>query len=249
MIKKLCLVFFMGISLAVAGETTMPGDAEVLYKTALELFEARHLDKENAVKAKEIAEQILEKEPESVKAIVLVSRYYVFCGENMKTDDERRVTYEKGVEYAKKALKLNDKSADAHFYYAAGLGRCAQLKGIFNAIGSAGEIKKEFEVTLTLDPKHPIAKVALANYYYQVPGLFGGSTEKAIELLKESMVAHPNLTMAYVDLARVYKNQGKKKEAIELLEKVIENKTPALEANYHLYDKKDAEGLLKELSK
>ncbi|MFH1074364.1 MAG: TRAP transporter TatT component family protein [Candidatus Firestonebacteria bacterium] len=243
MLKVLSLVFLIGVTSVAAG------DLSVLYTRALELFEARHLDKENALKAKELALQIIEKEPENVNALILVSRYYLFSGENLTKEDDKREAYEKGVEYSKKALKTDEKNADAHFYYAASLGRCVQLKGVFNAIGSAGEIKKEFERTLELDPAHPLAKVALANYYYQVPGLFGGSTEKAIELLKESMETHPNLTMAYVDLARVYKNQGKRKEALELLEKVIENKSPSMAANYHLYDKRDAEELLKELSK
>ncbi len=241
--KYCSLILLIGISILRAEDTG------ALYTRALELFDARHLDKENAVKAKEIAAQIAEKEPGNVKALILLSRCHLFYGEGLKTEDEKRATYEKGAEFAKKALKLDEKSADAHFYYAAGLGRCAQLKGIFNAIGAAGEIKKEFERALELDPAHLIAKVALANYYYQVPGLFGGSTEKAIELLKESLEIRPNLTMAAVDLARIYKNQGKKKEAIMLLENVLETITPAIAANYYLYDKKEAEELLKDLKR
>ena len=241
MIKYIILVFLISVT-CLAAE-----DSGVLYTKALELFEIRHLDKTNADKAKEIAGEILVKEPENVNAIVLVSRYYLFSGEGLAKDDDKRAVYEKGVEYAKKALKLDDKNADAHFYYAASLGRCAQLKGLFNAMGSAGEIKKEFERTLELNPKHPIAKVALANYYYQVPGLFGGSTEKAIELLKEAIAEDPLVSMPYIDLAIIYRNQGKKKEAIELLNTVIDMKNPTLPANYYLYDKKDAEKLLKDL--
>ncbi len=243
MLKTFSLVSLLGITIVMAG------DSDLLYTRALELFDKRHLDKENALKAKELAWQIMEKEPGNVNALVLISRIYLFSGENLEKEEDKRAAYEKGTEYAKKALGLDLKNANAHFYYGAGLGRCAQLKGIFNAIGSAGEIKKEFEKALELDPKHPVAKVALANYYYQVPGLFGGSTEKAIELLKEALELYPNLTMASVDLARIYKNQGKKKEALALLEKVVENKTPAPEANYYLYDKKEALEMLKELAK
>jgi len=243
MLKTFYLVSLLGITIVMAG------DADVLYTKALELFEKRHLDKENVLKAKELAGQITEKEPDNVNALILISRVYLFSGENSAKEDDKRAAYEKGTEYAKKALGLDIKNANAHFYYGAGLGRCAQLKGIFNAIGSAGEIKKEFEKALELDPKHPIAKVALANYYYQVPGLFGGSTEKAIELLKEVLGIYPELTMASVDLARIYKNQGKKKEALALLERVVENKNPEIAANYYLYDKKEAMEMLKELGK
>jgi tetratricopeptide (TPR) repeat protein len=241
MIKNVLLAFLISFTCAAAE------DSNVLYARALELFEIRYLDKANAEKAKEIAEEILVKEPENVNVRVLISRYYFFSGEGLAKDDDKRAVYEKGIEWAKKALKLDEKNADAHFYYAASLGRCAQLKGIFNAMGSAGEIKKEFERTLELDPKHPIAKVALANYYYQVPGLFGGSTEKAIELLKEAIAADPPVSMPYIDLAIIYRNQGKKKEAIELLNTVINMKNPNLPANYYLYDKKDTEKLLKDM--
>jgi len=137
MLKTFSLVSLLGIAIVMAG------DSDVLYTRALELFEKRHLDKENALKAKELAGQITEKEPGNVNALILLSRAYFFSGENLEKDDDRRAAYEKGTEYAKKALGLDIKNANAHFYYGAGLGRCAQLKGIFNAIGSAAVPKKQ----------------------------------------------------------------------------------------------------------
>lgn len=235
------MVILTGLSLLSAG------DSGPLYLRALELFENRHLAAENAVKAKEIAEQIIISEPENAKALVLLSRYHLFAGAGQKTSEEKLSQYEKGRELAEKAEKLDATSADAAFYFAANLGRTAELKGIFNALGIAAEVKKGMERALQKDKNHPLAKVALANYYYRVPGLFGGNTEKAVELLKESLETHPDLTMAYVDLARIYKGLGKKKEALDLLEKVVKKENPYPKANYYLYDKRDAEELLKEL--
>jgi len=241
--KKSILFILTGLSLLSAG------DSGLQYLQALELFENRHLAVENAVKAKEIAEQIIISEPENIKALVLLSRYCLFAGAGRQTNEEKLVEYEKGRELAGKVEKLDHASADASFYFAANLGRTAELKGIFNALGIAAEVKKGMERTLQKDKNHPLAKVALANYYYRMPGLFGGNTEKAVELLKESLETNPDLTMAYVDLARIYKVQGKTKEALDLLEKVIKKENPYPKANYYLYDKKEAEELLKELLK
>ena len=98
MLKTFSLVSLLGITIVMAG------DSDLLYTRALELFDKRHLDKENALKAKELAWQIMEKEPGNVNALVLISRIYLFSGENLEKEEDKRAAYEKGTEYAKKAL-------------------------------------------------------------------------------------------------------------------------------------------------
>lgn len=159
-------------------------DTSQFVKQAVELYEARHLDKENLNKSFEILKKAAESEPDNLSANYELSRVYLMLGDEEKNKDEKIKFYDKGIEYGKKAVKINDKSAEAHFWYMASIGRTGQLKGIFNALPVVNEVKKEIEKILKINPKHAGALHAKAMYYFELPGILGGSQEKSIELLK-----------------------------------------------------------------
>ncbi len=212
-------------------------------------IEDRYLDWSLIDKAGSELEGVLKEEPANLKANLLLSRVWIFRGDKAAGNDEKIKCYDKAAELGKAAMVIDQNSADAHFYYAAGIGRNAQLKGIFNALGVVGEVKKEMDRTIELDPKHVIGLNALAQYYMEVPGLFGGSIEKSEELLLRAKEIDPNQSMTYVTLAKVFMRQGKRGKAKELCEFVLNMKEPTKKAYYILDDKPDAEKLLCELSR
>ena len=212
-------------------------------------IEERYLDLSLIDKAGAELEGVLKKEPANLKASLLLSRVWIFRGDKAESNDEKIKCFDKAAELGKAAMVIDQNSADAHFYYAAGIGRNAQLKGIFNALGVVGEVKKEMDRTLELNPKHVIGLNALARYYLELPGLFGGSIEKSEELLLRAKEIDPNQSMTYVTLATLYVRQGKRDRAKELCEFVLNMKEPTKKAYYVLDDKPEAEKLLRELSK
>ena len=212
-------------------------------------IEDRYLDWSLVDKAGAELEGVLKEEQNNLKANLLLSRVWIFRGDKALSNDEKIKCYDKAAELGKAAMAIDPSSADAHFYYAAGIGRNAQLKGIFNALGVVGEVKKEMDRTIELDPKHVIGLNALAQYYMEVPGLFGGSIEKSEALLLRAKEIDPNQSMTYVTLAKVYMRQGKRDKAKELCEFVLNMKEPTKRAYYILDDKPDAEKLLRELSR
>ena len=216
-------------------------------ETAEELIETRHIDWSYIAKAETKLLEVLKAEPENLKANLLMSRVCLFNGDKAATNDEKIKLYDQAAAFGKTAIKIDPKCPDAHFYYSAGIGRNAQLKGIFNAMGMVGEIKAEMDKTVELDPKHVIGLNALAMYYMELPGLFGGSIEKTEELLLKAKELDPNMSMTYVTLGKMYLRQGKREKAKEALETVINMKEPTKKAYYILDDKPDAEKMLKEL--
>ncbi len=216
-------------------------------EAAEKYIEERHLDWSYIQKAETELLEVLKTEPENLKANLLMSRVCLFKGEKTENNDEKIKLYDKAASFGKIAIKINPKSADAHFYYSAGIGKNAQLKGIFNALGMVGEIKAEMDKTVELDPKHVIGLNALAQYYMELPGIFGGSIEKTEELLLKAKELDPNLSMTYVTLGKMYLRQGKRDKAKEALETVIKMKNPSKPAYYALDDLPDAQRLLKDI--
>ncbi len=212
-------------------------------------IEDRYLDWSLVDKGGTELEGLLKEEQNNLKANLLLSRVWIFRGDKAASNDEKIKCYDKAAELGKAAMVIDPNSADAHFYYAAGIGRNAQLKGIFNALGVVGEVKKEMDRTIELDPKHVIGLNALAQYYMEVPGIFGGSIEKSEELLLRAKEIAPNQSMTYVTLATVYMRQGKRDKAKDLCGFVLNMKEPTKKAYYILNDKPEAERLLRELSR
>lgn len=65
------------------------------------------------------------------------------------------------------------------------------MTGMMAAMGSAGKIKDAFKKAVELDPKSLSARYALMQFYVMAPGIVGGSTSKAKEIVAETAVFNP----------------------------------------------------------
>ena len=221
------------------------GDATV--DKAVELFETRHLDSGNLNKSFEILTALVKSEPENLRANYELAHVYYILGDNAGTKTEKVDLYTKGQEYAKKAIKINARSAEAHFWYMVDLGRVGQTKGVLNSLGSVPEIKKEIDKILKLDPKHTGALDARAMLYYELPGFMGGSVNKSITALNTAIALDSNYSVLLVDMGRCYIKKKDYEKARFFLQKVLEIKEPTYPADWTLDDKPDAEKFLKEI--
>ena len=180
---------------------------------------------------------------------------YYWKGNNLKaggSKDQRKTAYEKGMEYAQKAVELNPNSAGGNFWYATNLASFGREKGILKSVGMLPELKKRLELVTKVE-----------KYYYyggpqrlysriitKAPGMlrkqFGYTIEQAENELKNAIAKYPNFTMSHLFLADVYIDQGKKDLAKQELEKVLatpENSMPEFAAE-NRRDKKVAKALL-----
>ncbi len=210
-------------------------------------YEYRHKAKDYLSTSKKILENILAEYPSNQEALWRMARICYQYGDNSKNKKDKLFWYEKGKEYAKKLIEINSSHPEGHFWYAVNLGRIGQTKGVLNSLGLAPTIKKEFEKTLELNPKHTGAMDGLAVYYYELPGLLGGDLNKSIKYLKKAISIDSNYTILYIDMAKVYIKKKDYETARKYLKKVLSIKNPTHPADYYLDDKPEAERLLEKI--
>ncbi len=238
---KICIAIILFIGFCFAQ------DSNAKIEQAIELYETRHLKKENLIESFQILSDIVRNEPDNLRANYELSKVYYLLGDNAEKKEEKLQYYEKGMEYGKRAISLDKNSAWAHFWYMVNLGRTGQTKGVLNSLSLVPEIKKEIETVLKLDPAHTGAMDAGAMLYYELPGLMGGNLNKSIEYLNRGIAIDSNYTILYVDMAKVYIKKKDYEKARWFLNKVLEIQNPTYQADYFLDDKPEALKLLEQI--
>ena len=146
-------------------------------------------------------------------------------------------------------MALEPNKPDGHFWLAANMGALAESFGLRQGLKYRGEIRKELETVLQIDPafQQGSADRALGRWYNKVPGLFGGSNKESEAHLRKALTFNPQSTATLYFLAETLQDEGKKAESKEMLDRVI---AAPLDPDWAPEDrefKQKAEKLLKEL--
>ncbi|MFO7888831.1 MAG: tetratricopeptide repeat protein [bacterium] len=118
---------------------------------------------------------------------------------------------EEAVEYAKKAIELDDSCSQYYYWLGQAYGIKAQKASIFGKMPNAKKCKEAWLKAVELDPKNLDARFGLFNYYLQVPGIAGGGKDKAIKEAEE--ITNINPVSGHIALAQVYESEEKFREA------------------------------------
>jgi tetratricopeptide (TPR) repeat protein len=89
------------------------------------------------------------------------------------------------ISYYEALVQDEPSNANYHFKYGGAMGLKAMSISKIRAVAYIGDIKHELEQAAKLDPKHIEARWALVEFYIQLPGIFGGSENKAIDYATE----------------------------------------------------------------
>ena len=144
--------------------------------------------------------------------------------------EKKLASFQKGARLAKKALEQEETSADAHFLYAANLGKAAQLQGLVFAAFTLPKLKKHVNRALELDEEHAPAHHMLGRMYEELPWFLGGDIEAAGEQLKKAVSLDTRYAPARLDLGKCYLKHGRSQEAAK--EFLIVLKTPPLKKRW-----------------
>ncbi len=138
-------------------------------------------------------------------------------------EGERKKFFEDGMAAARTAAALEPDKPEGHFWLAANMGALAESFGLRQGLKYRGDIRKELETVLRLDPGflQGSADRALGRWYNKVPGLFGGSNKQSEEHLRKALTYNPQSTATLYFLAETLQDEGKKAEAKDMLERVI----------------------------
>jgi tetratricopeptide (TPR) repeat protein len=138
-------------------------------------------------------------------------------------DAGRRAALERGLAVARQLAMRTPGRPEGHFWLAANMGALAESFGLRQGLRYRGDIKRELETVLKIDPgfQQGSPDRALGRWYHKVPGLFGGSREQAEAHLRKSLTYNANSTVSRFFLAELLFDMDRDAEAIEELKKVV----------------------------
>jgi tetratricopeptide (TPR) repeat protein len=170
----------------------------------IELYEAREYDA-----AIEILERAAEQDPTRDKAAYFAGRAYF--------DKEQ---FRDASRWFEKAIKTDPQNADYHSWLGRAYGSWALNASMFRKMSLAGDIKREFQKAVELDPRDLEMRNDLITFYLEAPGVAGGSTERALEQARAIESLDP--VQGQFALGRVYEKQKDYDEARAAYRKAID---------------------------
>lgn len=193
-----------------------------------DLFAARD-NPENIKQAIVLMEQLVAREPSNYEALWRLARSRYYAGDREKDQARKTKLFQSGVDAAKKAVALDTKRVEGHFWFGANEGEYADLKGALQSLGLVKTIRKEFEAALAIDPGYEDGAIysALGQIDLNLPRLFGGNERRGIERLEEGLKIGPANAELKVTLGEVYQKKGKRDEARKLFESVLSVTDPS----------------------
>ena len=194
----------------------------------------------NNDKALETAKKAEKLDPDNFEVIWRVSRAYVDVAEKMPSstsqqEDAQLAVYQKALEYADKAIKINGSSSIGYLRRAIANGKIALFKGVFSVAGVVNSVKADVEKAIQLNTGGAFNQ-AVAHYVYArthakisekwkparaVLGLGWADNEIAITEFKKAIALYPTYVMFYVDYANSLIREDEYATAREMLNKAL----------------------------
>jgi tetratricopeptide (TPR) repeat protein len=207
----------------VAGTSVLEARGQAEVTSAPDALYARREEPGLAAQAAEAWAKQLAATPSDFEAAWKLSRARYWIGTN-GPEAGRRAALEGGMQAAHAAITLQAKRPEGHFWLAANMGALAESFGMSQGLKYRKAIKASLEEVLRLDPAYEAGSAdrALGRWYYKVPGLFGGSDEKAEQHLRKSLTYDPQSTASWFVLAEALEDLGRKADAKAALQHVID---------------------------
>lgn len=204
-------------------------------KLTLELLNRCWENRENEKNQKIIANYLMTmpEVPNNFEIAWKTARLVYFIG-NYGIGEQKFVDTKDGVklfEYGYNAgiiaKKIEPKKVEGYYWYAIDLGSYGLAKGILSAAKNAGAGMDALKEAQKIDPQYHWygSSRILGRYYQELPGLFGGDDDKALDLFKIATEKAPEYNNNWIFLGRFYNHIKNYESAIYACNKAL-NTTP-----------------------
>jgi tetratricopeptide (TPR) repeat protein len=221
--------------------------AQTPVEAARALVARYHEDPTALDRARDLLDAALARD-RKVQTMAMLSYVQFLIGDvRATTAEDKLAAYDRGREIGKRAVELAPKSPDAHLWYAINTARWGETKGVLRSLFLLPTIREELGILLELDPRSVRAHILAGNVLLEVPGFAGGDRTKAEVHFKKALEIDPRFTNARVDLARVYIADARYADARRELQRVVDETSPSVVADWTVKDAPRAQKLLESI--
>ena len=167
---------------------------------------------------------------------------------DLESDSTAKIAdYTAGRAAAQKGKAVDARCAECIYWDMANQAVIGRTNGVMNSLFMLGDLRKGLNEVLALNPGHKRAKETLAKIDHAVPGLVGGSDDRAEKSLKEILARDPHFTPAMATLAQFYADKGNKDAAKEWGHKCLAETQSSVPNDFRKFDKSDCQKALKDV--
>ena len=222
------IVILMGTAVLFCPMSSSSQDISILMREGDALWKIRD-EVENARSSISFYKGVLEVTSNSYEAHWKIARAYFYLGDQLpetkKMRDQHQKLGKEGMRYARKALELNPKGVEGHYYYALCIGQYSIGISIIRALakGLGPEYEKHTARAIEINKQYDYAGPlrAMGRYWYKLPWP-KRDLEKSINFLEEAENCAPKSMRGKVYLAEAYLKNKQKEKAQEQLNKALE---------------------------
>jgi hypothetical protein len=151
----------------------------------------------------------------AVEGFWKASRAAWWVGENSTDHDAQMDSFQKAMDFARKAVALNSESVDAHFWLGATEGTYGKAKGVLKSLALVKPIRHEMAEVIRLNDRYLNggAYRVLGVVDFKVPALMGGNLKRAKDELDKARSMGPSDPFVAYDYVQFYKATNKSQEA------------------------------------
>src|SRR5215471_244324 len=151
------------------------------------------------------------------------ARAYYSLGDDAKANSEKLRLFDQAIQSGKHAVELKADGVEGHYWLGVSDGEYGQAKGLLKAYSMTKNIRSEMEVVIKINPAYQNggAYLVLGRMDFELPGLMGGSNKRAIQEYEQGLKVAPNNLLMKTYLAESYIDAGRKEEARNLLNEVL----------------------------
>lgn len=177
-----------------------------------------------------------------------LSELHLHWGTFQSSKKVKIAVFEKGVEYANKAIKANPNGKEGHFFFSVNTGSLIVTEGMMGNLRKVKTIKNANETALGIDPNYAPSLVVKGRINHDMPGVFGGDDEKAEQLFRKAIACSPDYETAHMELAKLLYDKKRFDEAEACLTTLLAPSFPhSIPASWESLGKPEAEDLLKKI--
>ncbi len=230
----LALATLAGLALSCSSEEARPPEANAERVNLSELFaqaEQLYAQRESVERVREavaVMRRARFADTGNYEAAWKLSKFSYYLGEHEKEDEKTRraEAFREGIAAGEAAVRLEANKPEGHFWLGANLGGRARLEGPLYALASLPDIRKEMETVIRLDEgfQGGSAYLALGQIDLELPEMFGGSRERAVENLEKGLRFGEDNAMLRLRLAEAYLDVKRAPDARKQLDAIFKLK-------------------------